>query len=215
VSVAGDQVAGGGRRAADPVAVAPLLEIEPVEVARGVRPARVSSQEIGLDDVARVAGLASELDGVIAETVAEAVDDQAADGRVAALDQEPAGEPRLATVQLDAEHGVCADGGGVRLGASLRVAIDDDGIGDRGQARLRLDGFHTAARDVEGNGVFARVRVGRHDRLPQRAIAGAELVARVVLVLRGVDDKRLGRAGRLRRQRGEGQAEANEHGQQR
>jgi hypothetical protein len=123
-----------GRRAADRVARAvadadalaaearPGL-IDEVSGAAGVR-----AEEAALD-----AGVAA-ADDVDRRRVDEAVDDEAAHEAVAAAQPE-AGAVGAGADQLDHEHGVGALGQRVRRAARLRVAVDDDRVGECGQDR--------------------------------------------------------------------------------
>src|SRR5262249_57133956 len=69
--------------------------------------------------------------------------DQATDGDVARLDVEPGTVFRrggVREVELDLEHGVVALGQYVGAGPGLRVAVDEDSIGNRWEVRAGRDG---------------------------------------------------------------------------
>src|SRR5262249_25691705 len=103
----------------------------------------------------------------------ETVDDQAAHGRAALLDDQPV-DPgrRRGPAQFDLEDGVIPGCQGVGAGARLAVAVDGHRVDDHGQFTGRVDGVDAGAGDVEVDEVQAAgvgVVVGVGDGLAQRA----------------------------------------------
>src|SRR5262249_41745818 len=140
-------------------------------------------EEVAADDVA---ALAEAHDAF----VAEAVDDQALDGAAAGRNGQAGLQPGVEAVQLDGQEGVVAVGQRVGAGAELRVAVDEDRVGDKRQGAHQLDGVDRpgGAGDGELDGVEAGIAgggvadrcvdVGRGERLAQRdeAVQGDGIV---------------------------------------
>ena len=107
----------------------------------------------------------------------EIIDGQSAHGASAGRDRQRIGGcGDLRTVDDDEDFRVVPFAGAVCVGgrARLRVAIDDDRIGDRRQRRLGLNGLRPCAFDIKGDLIQPAgivMAVGIEDRLPQRARA--------------------------------------------
>ena len=75
---------------------------------------------------------------------------------------------------FDTNGGVARQGGRIRAGAGLRVAIDHHAaaaIVDRRQSVVQLNHVYARARDIERDQVISRVKVGALNGRAERALA--------------------------------------------
>ena len=168
-AVAGDQVPGGRRRAADPgVGLGARIDAASERRERlGSR--RVRADEAALEHEIRVRARGRD------RLVRAPVDDEAADRDVIGRGEEAGCGAGVRPVDLDAEDRIEALAGRIRVGRSprLRVAVDRHGARDRRQRGGGRDRVHARAHDPEGDRVGAGVGVGVGDRLPERPRAGS------------------------------------------
>ena len=170
--VSRDDVARRGGEAADPVVRRRDTRMPPEPFGRARVP--VGSVPMKLPSTT-LPPLTFERDRVEAEPV----DDHAADDRVAAADDE-ARHLQPVAVQLDFPRD------------RLRGAVDDHRLVDQVKAGLQRDRRHTAAGDVEDDGVpVAAVRVRNLDGLPERSRSAVGRRGDCEGAARGIDDGRL------------------------
>ena len=184
--VASDDVARGGRRAADGV-VRRAFNAHAVIAVSGCRSAgRIEAEETTLN---RVAAVGLQQDGRIAAITIEAIDDQSAHRAVARGDDESAAD-RAVAVQLDEMHGIVAHCQRVRARARLGKTVDHHRVADDGKRRQRYDRLQTRAGDGEADRVWCvridvRMRVRVENRLAERAGPAVARVNDVVVVSHG------------------------------
>ncbi len=124
-----NNVARGGSGSADDV-VRRAFDVDAVIAVRGRRSAGgIQPEETTLD---RVAAVRLQCDGNRGAIAVEIVDDQTAHGAVPGGDDQSL-ERGAVPVQLDAMQGVFAHSQGIRTRPRLRVAVDDERIGDGGK----------------------------------------------------------------------------------
>src|SRR6516165_3791013 len=100
--------------------------------------------------------------------VAEAIDDQAADGTAASLNaQTDCIHSCIAAIEFDER---------LSLVPGLACAVDDDGIGNCGQCRKRLNRQAGTFFEIKGNGVQTGIGVDIEDSLAQGTSAGVERI---------------------------------------
>ncbi len=145
--IPGDDVARGGSTTADDVA-APADIIRAIQMnARGRigggGPVWREADETAFDAIV----VADELEAVVAEAGdGEAAKHVSGDGH-----PEASAEGNVCAGQMNLDDGVVPDGARVGGGAGLRIAVDGNGFGRRGQFSDRRDYVRTSAGDLEIN----------------------------------------------------------------
>ncbi len=201
-AVAGDQVPGRRRRAADPgVGLGARIAAAAVRRER-LCSGRVGSDEAALEDEIRMRARGRD------RLVGAPVHDESADRDVVGRGQEARRGAGVGPVDLDRQDRVEALAGRIRVGRGTRlgVPVDRHGVRDRRQRGGRRDRVHTRPDDPVGDRVGARAGVGVRDGLSERPRAGIR--RRGHRVGRGLE--RDGGSGET--QRGQGRTAAKGHG---